>query len=103
MPSLTQSVLTLPTIQVAAYVEGRRCSLSALVEQLTAIQQRRQHPQSQVADPQGPATAQAGSGEGAVAGSSSSSGSAVEAASRLRTQLVDMAARKSYASKDTGV
>ena len=106
---------------MAAFLEGRRCSLSALVDQLTAIQQQQAPAVTipQTTAGQGTETAEAGAarhtgtGEGGAAGGGAcpvsseernvSSVQAMEAASRLRTQLVDLATRKSYATKDAGV
>ena len=106
---------------MAAFLEGRRCSLSALVDQLTAIQQQQapavtipQTTAGQVTETaEAGAARHTGTGEGGAAGGGAcpvsseernvSSVQAMEAASRLRTQLVDLATRKSYATKDAGV
>ncbi|KAF5832727.1 hypothetical protein DUNSADRAFT_11277 [Dunaliella salina] len=112
--------------EVAAFVEGQRCNLSALVEQLLAGTHQQQPAAEGKDAAAGAAKCSAATiaerlpegherrsshGEGAVrgdagggGGASSSSGShSAEAVGRLRTQLVDLATRKSYATKDAGL
>jgi len=113
MPMLLSSPLHW---QVAAFVEGRRCTLSALVDQLMAAQQGHAAAAAAAAPPHSQLGAVAAAAEVPAAaappatpglgnwhvGAADSSPGAIEAAGRLRAQLVELATRKSYATKDAG-